>query len=61
MSDSDFYWCIRHNRVETGGNVCPARHTMGPYASREIAEQALRRVEERNRKLDAEDAAWEGK
>jgi hypothetical protein len=61
MSESGFYWCVRHNRVETGDNVCPARYTMGPYASREIAEGALRRIAERNEKLDAEDAAWEGK
>ena len=69
MSDSDsttnsgggrFYWCLRHNRVETDRNVCPASMTMGPYRSPTEAEQALDRVAKRNEQLDAEDARWTG-
>ena len=65
MSNSDgtngsgggpFYWCLRHNRVETDRNVCPASMTMGPYRSPTEAEQALDRVAKRNEQLDAEDA-----
>ena len=69
MSNSDgtkdsgggpFYWCLRHNRVETDRNVCPASMTMGPYRSPTEAEQALDRVAKRNEQLDAEDARWTG-
>ena len=69
MSNSDgttnsgggpFYWCLRHSRVENDRNVCPAKVTMGPYASLSEAEQALARVAARNAQLDAEDAQWTG-
>jgi hypothetical protein len=69
MSNSDgtndsgggpFYWCLRHSRVETDKNVCPASMTMGPYGSRTEAEQALDRVAKRQQQLDAEDAQWSG-
>jgi hypothetical protein len=55
-----YYWCLRHNRVESDQDVCPASRTMGPYETRAEAEQALARVAERNERLDAEDAQWNG-
>ena len=55
-----YYWCLRHNRVETDQDVCPASRTMGPYETRTEAEQALARVAERNEQLDGEDARWAG-
>jgi hypothetical protein len=55
-----YYWCVRHHRVETDANACPAKDRMGPYASAAEAEGALGRVEERNAAWDAEDARWEG-
>ena len=63
MNDSGggpFYWCLRHNRVETDRDLCPASMTMGPYKSPTEAEQALGRVAKRNEQLDAEDAQWTG-
>ena len=33
MSNSgggQYYWCLRHNRVETDADVCPASKTTGP-------------------------------
>jgi hypothetical protein len=33
---------------------------MGPYETPSEAEQALKRVAERNEQLDAEDARWTG-
>ena len=69
MSNSDsttysgggpFYWCLRHNRVETDQDVCPASMTMGPYRSSAEAEQAVARVAKRQEQLDAEDAQWRG-
>jgi len=63
MSDSRsrrYYWCTRHDRVETDADVCPARHVLGPYASAADAQRALERVRERNEAWDAEDARWAG-
>jgi len=57
---SRHYWCLRHNRVETDANVCPARYRLGPYATAGEAERALERVRERNEAWDAEDARWSG-
>ncbi|HXR73275.1 hypothetical protein [Actinocrinis sp.] len=52
MSDegSQFFYCIKHHTVE-GPVGCRAQDRLGPYATREEAEQALEKVKERN-------AAW---
>jgi hypothetical protein len=55
-----YYWCLRHNRVETDDNVCPAVRTLGPFETAEDAEAALAKVAERNEQWDAEDARWRG-
>ena len=64
MSDSgsgaQYYWCVRHHRVETDADVCPAKFVLGPYASAADAENALQQVQERNDAWDAEDARWAG-
>lgn len=59
-TDERYYWCLRHDRVETGANLCAVRHRLGPYASATEAEHALERVRERNAAWDAEDARWTG-
>ena len=56
-----YYWCTRHNRVESGDQVCPARHRLGPYDTKAEAERALEIVRERNEAWEAEDARWEGR
>jgi hypothetical protein len=64
MSNSGFatryYWCLRHNRVETDENVCAERYRLGPYATATEAEHALDKVAERNAAWDEEDARWNG-
>lgn len=55
-----YYWCLRHDRVETEANACAAVHRLGPYLSAAEAQRALERVAERNEKWDAEDARWAG-
>jgi hypothetical protein len=55
-----YYWCLRHNRVETDDNACAERYRLGPYASAAEAERALDKVAERNVEWDAEDARWSG-
>ncbi|OZV84567.1 hypothetical protein CA850_01590 [Micromonospora echinospora] len=63
MSDSgrgSYYWCLRHHRVETEADKCPAKFVLGPYPSAADAENALERVQERNEAWEAEDARWTG-
>jgi hypothetical protein len=64
MTDSGhggpYFWCTRHNRVETETDVCPARHVLGPYASAAEATNALEKVRQRNEAWEAEDARWAG-
>ena len=55
-----YFWCLRHNRVETGGDLCPAQFRLGPYATADEATRALETVEKRNAEWDAEDARWTG-
>jgi hypothetical protein len=53
-----YYWCTDHHAVEEGVG-CRAEVRLGPFPTREAAEQALQLVQERNEKADAEDRAWE--
>ena len=55
-----YFWCLRHDRVETDDNMFPAIHRLGPYATAKEATEALERIAEREAQLDAEDARWKG-
>ncbi len=55
-----YFWCLRHNRVESGDAVCPAQYRLGPYATADDATQALETVKQRNAEWDADDARWTG-
>lgn len=57
-SELRYYWCLRHQRVESGDDVCPARYRLGPFRTEAQAERALQRVRERNEEWEAEDARW---
>jgi hypothetical protein len=59
-SATRYYWCLRHNRVETDDNVCAERYRLGPYGSEAEARRALDKVAERNAEWDAEDSRWAG-
>ncbi len=60
MDDDDkWYYCLKHGTVEQGPG-CRAADRLGPYATREEAEQALTRVAQRNETWDAEDDAAAG-
>jgi glycerol-3-phosphate dehydrogenase len=61
MGKREFYWCVRHERVESGDNVCAARYRIGPFDTASEAEHALERVQQRNEAWDAEDDRWEGR
>lgn len=58
--DGGYYWCLRHERVESGDNLCAARHRLGPFDTPAEAERALERARERNQAWDEADARWEG-
>lgn len=59
-SASAWYWCVRHNRAEDGANACRADDRLGPYESKEAAENWRTLVEARNDQWDEEDRAWSG-
>jgi hypothetical protein len=60
MSGDEYFWCLRHARVESGDQLCPAKYRLGPFPSAAEAERALERVRERNEAWEAEDARWRG-
>jgi hypothetical protein len=59
MAEGPWFYCLKHNTVETRDG-CAERHRLGPYATRGEAEHALQSVHEREKRLDDEDRAWEG-
>lgn len=60
MSSREYFWCLRHERVESDDDVCPAKYLLGPYGSPAEAERALELVQQRNEAWEAEDARWAG-
>lgn len=58
-SENSFFWCVKHSRVETGDDMCRAENRLGPYATESEAQQAMQRVDERNKEREAEDDRWE--
>ena len=59
MTETEWYWCLKHQAVEPYEG-CRAEERLGPYATREDAEQALEKVQQRNEKWDREDEEYEG-
>lgn len=55
-----YWWCVRHHRVESEANLCRAANRLGPYRTPEEASHAMEQVQERNEAWEAEDARWEG-
>ncbi len=53
---SDFWYCLKHHRVE-GSEGCRSADRLGPYASEGEASRALEKVAERNDAWD-NDPAW---
>ncbi|HYO31761.1 MAG TPA: hypothetical protein VES21_02855 [Nocardioidaceae bacterium] len=51
-----FYFCLKHRTVE-GEDGCKAADRLGPYPSRDEAETALDKVQQRNEEWD-NDPAW---
>jgi hypothetical protein len=51
-----YFYCLEHKTVE-GEDGCKAADRLGPYATREEAEHALEKVEQRNEEWD-NDPRW---
>ncbi|MFI6597095.1 hypothetical protein ACIBHX_12610 [Nonomuraea sp. NPDC050536] len=51
MSDGQWWFCLKHMRVEPEQG-CPNKDRMGPYATEEEAAGALQRAAERNKAWD---------
>lgn len=57
---NEWYWCLEHQRVEAADQSCPPDRRMGPYRTREEAQNWRDKVESRNEQWDEEDRRWEG-
>jgi hypothetical protein len=58
---SGYWFCVKHHRVEQGPDLCPPIDRLGPYDTREEAEHALQKAQERNEAWDADDDWGDGK
>ena len=54
-----FYWCLRHQRVETTDR-CGADLRMGPYGSEAEARRYAETAAQRDEAWQREDEEWEG-
>jgi hypothetical protein len=54
-----FWFCQQHNAVEPFDG-CGSHQRIGPFDTETEAANALSTIAERNRRYDAEDAAWDG-
>ena len=56
MPSGHFWFCLKHHEVEPDAGCGPADR-LGPYPTREEAEHALEKVQERNEEWD-NDPDW---
>lgn len=54
---AEFWYCVKHHRVESGDEMCPAKDRLGPYPSEAEAGRALEIAEERNEAWES-DPVW---
>lgn len=55
--DGDWWFCLKHMRVEHGPG-CPNKDRMGPYGSQAAAAAALTLARERNEEWRRDDEDW---
>jgi hypothetical protein len=58
--DGEWYWCLRHGRVEEREG-CRADDRLGPYPTPQAARNWRERVESRNERWDDADERWQGR
>jgi hypothetical protein len=54
-STGNWYWCLHHQRAEPEDG-CPNSERLGPYPTREAAQDWKATTEARNKEWDREDA-----
>lgn len=52
----EWYYCIKHGKVEEGPE-CPAKNRLGPYSTQAEASRAIETVHKRNEAWDT-DPRW---
>jgi hypothetical protein len=57
-TSGEWYWCLRHERVEPRAG-CREEDRMGPYPTREAAEHWKDTLATRNEQWEREDREWE--
>lgn len=60
MSTTKYYWCLTHERVETGEERDDPDNSLGPYISADAARDWKATVEARNEAWEEEDERWTG-
>lgn len=64
MSDSangsSWYWSLTHNKAVPESDRGPDEDVLGPYPSKQAAENWKAQVEERNSEWEADDEEWDG-
>lgn len=59
MADEEWYWCQRHQQAEPAAQACRALDRLGPYPTRQAAENWRETAEARNETWEEQDRAWE--
>jgi hypothetical protein len=57
--EKTYWFCVKHRAVEPFEG-CGSQNRIGPFDTSEQAAQALDTIADRERRYDAEDAAWDG-
>lgn len=60
MSETQWYWCLTHQRAESADQRDDPDNALGPYASAAAAADWKQTVEARAEKWQEEDEAWSG-
>ncbi|NLT55904.1 MAG: methionine aminopeptidase [Actinomycetales bacterium] len=58
MAERQFWFNVRTGEVEELDRKSQSKDVLGPYPTREAAEQALRLARERTRSWDEDDRRW---
>ena len=57
-TNTQWYWCLDHQRAEPHATMCRAAERLGPFDSEEAARSWKSKSEARNEEWDAEDEEW---
>jgi hypothetical protein len=60
VSDTQWFWCLTHQRPEPAADRDDPDNALGPYESEDAARHWKDRHEERAEAWKAQDEAWDG-